>query len=48
MQLGEDIVEEIAKENGYFGLFRLIAGLAIRIPIKYLSEMRRECATQIG
>lgn len=35
-------MEEIAKENGYFGLFRLIAGLAIRIPIEYLSEMRQD------
>jgi ABC-type lipoprotein release transport system permease subunit len=36
IQLGEDIVEDIAKENGFFGLFRLIAHLAIRIPIEYL------------
>jgi macrolide transport system ATP-binding/permease protein len=42
MQLGEDIVPDIAKENGFTGLFRLVADLAIRIPVEYLSEMRRD------
>lgn len=41
-QLGEDVVEDIAKRHGMAGLVRLIADLAIRIPIEYLSEMRRD------
>jgi len=42
VQLGEDIVQDIAKEHGVSGLFRLVADLAIRVPIEYLSEMRRD------
>src|SRR5579863_3467867 len=42
VQLGEDIVQDIAKENGISGLLRLVADLAFRIPIEYLSEMRRD------
>jgi predicted permease len=42
IQLGEDIVEDVAKQNGFFGLFRLIADLAIRIPIEYLTELRQD------
>jgi hypothetical protein len=40
MQLGEDVVEEIAKRHGTAGLIRLVADIAIRVPIEYLSEMR--------
>jgi predicted permease len=39
-QLGEDVVEDIAKRHGAFGLIRLIADIAIRVPLEYLSEMR--------
>ncbi len=39
-QLGEDVVEEIAKRHGAAGLIRLIADIAIRVPLEYLSEMR--------
>src|SRR5580658_9965257 len=42
MQLGEDAVEDIAKRNGVAGLIRLIVDIAIRVPIEYLSEMRRD------
>src|SRR6202166_224299 len=42
MQLGEDIVEEIAREHGVAGLIRLILDIAIRVPAEYLSEMRRD------
>ena len=42
LQLGEDVVEEIAKQHGFMGLIRLIADIAIRVPIEYLSEMRRD------
>jgi putative ABC transport system permease protein len=40
MQLGEDVVEEIAKRHGAAGLIRLLADIAIRVPLEYLSEMR--------
>src|SRR5215813_11340155 len=42
MQLGEDVVEEIAKRHGIPGLIRLIADIAIRVPLEYLSEMRQD------
>jgi len=42
MQLGEDAIKEIAKRNGAAGLFRLLADIAIRLPIEYLSEMRND------
>src|SRR5271154_4951771 len=41
-QLGEDVVEEIAKRQGVAGLIRLIADIAIRVPLEYLSEMRAD------
>ena len=44
MQLGEDAMEEIAKRHGAAGLVRLIADIAIRLPIEYLSEMRQDMA----
>ncbi|HXL23526.1 MAG TPA: ABC transporter permease [Candidatus Dormibacteraeota bacterium] len=40
MQLGEDVVEDIAKRHGAAGLIRLIADIAMRVPMEYLSEMR--------
>jgi putative ABC transport system permease protein len=39
-QLGTDVVEDIAKRQGAAGLIRLIADIAIRVPLEYLSEMR--------
>jgi predicted permease len=42
MQLGEDVVQEIAKRHGAAELIRLIADLAIHLPIEYLSEMRQD------
>ncbi|HEX3472071.1 MAG TPA: ADOP family duplicated permease [Silvibacterium sp.] len=42
MQLGEDVVEQVAKREGAAGLIRLIADIAVRVPIEYLSEMRRD------
>src|SRR5579864_8804397 len=42
MQLGEDVVDDIAKRHGVFGLIRLIADIAIRLPIEYLTEMRHD------
>ncbi|MGB9460736.1 MAG: ABC transporter permease [Candidatus Acidiferrum sp.] len=40
MQLGEDVVKDIAKRDGVAGLIRLIADIAIRVPLEYMSEMR--------
>jgi predicted permease len=40
MQLGEDVLEDIAKRHGVAGLIRLLADIAIRVPVEYLSEMR--------
>jgi macrolide transport system ATP-binding/permease protein len=40
MQLGEDVVKDIAKRHGTLGLIRLIADIAVRVPLEYLSEMR--------
>ncbi len=42
MQVGEDVLQEIAKREGVAGLVRLIADIAIRVPLEYLSEMRRD------
>jgi putative ABC transport system permease protein len=42
MQLGEDVVQDIARRHGVLGLVRLIADIAIRLPIEYLSEMRHD------
>ncbi|HEV2732986.1 MAG TPA: hypothetical protein VGV15_23390, partial [Terriglobales bacterium] len=42
VQLGEDVVEEIASRHGVAGLIRLIADIAMRLPVEYLSEMRRD------
>src|SRR5215475_6405250 len=41
-QLGEDVVEDIAKRHGGAGLIRLIADIAMRILLEYLSEMRSD------
>jgi len=40
MQLGEDVVEDVAKRHGVAGLIRLIADIAVRVPLEYLNEMR--------
>jgi hypothetical protein len=40
LQLGEDVVDDIAKRHGVAGLVRLIADIAIRVPIEYFHEVR--------
>jgi macrolide transport system ATP-binding/permease protein len=40
VQVGEDVIKDIAKRHGTIGLIRLIADIAIRVPFEYLSEMR--------
>ena len=39
-QLGDDVVNEIGVRHGITGLFRLLADIAFRVPVEYLSEMR--------
>jgi hypothetical protein len=40
LQLGEDSIKDIARRHGTAGLIRLIADIAMRVPLEYLSEMR--------
>ena len=44
IQLGEDSVEEIWKRHGFGGLLRLLGDLAVRVPVEYASEIRRDVA----
>ena len=41
-QAGEDVAEEIARRHGALGLLRFIADIAIRVPVEYAAEMRRD------
>jgi predicted permease len=42
MQLGEDVVADIARRHGGAGLVPLIADIAMRVPLEYLNEMRTD------
>ena len=42
LQAGEDAIGEVAKRHGVLGLMRLVADLAMRLPVEYLNEMRRD------
>jgi predicted permease len=42
MQAGEDCIAEVAKRHGIAGVVRLIADLALRLPLEYLSEVGRD------
>ena len=42
MQAGEDSIGEVAKRHGAAGVIRLLADLALRLPLEYLSEMHRD------
>ena len=44
LQLGEDSIDDIWARLGFFGLFRLLVDIAMRLPLEYLSEMRRDVA----
>ncbi len=44
IQLGEDAIEDIWAQHGFFGLIRLIADIAVRVPIEYLAEIRSDLA----
>jgi len=42
LQAGEDAIPDIAKRHGAMGLVRLLADIAVRVPVEYASEMRRD------
>lgn len=42
LRAGEDAIEDIARRQGAMGLVRLIADIAVRVPLEYLSEMRSD------
>jgi len=42
MQLGEDVIHDIARRHGTPGLLRLIVDIALRVSLEYLAEMRRD------
>ena len=42
LQTGEDAIDQVAMRHGVGGLLRLVADLALRLPVEYLSEMRRD------
>jgi len=44
IELGEDAIDDIQAQYGVWGLARLLADIAVRVPIEYLSEMRRDLA----
>ena len=48
MQLGEDVVDDIAKRHGAIGLIRLVADIAVRVPLGYLSESAAICGMRCG
>src|SRR5487761_1247869 len=42
VRLGEDSAPEIWKRHGFFGLVRLLADLAVRIPVEHVAELRQD------
>lgn len=44
VQLGQDAAQEIWKRHGFTGLLRLLGDLAVRVPVEYASEIRRDVA----
>jgi putative ABC transport system permease protein len=42
--LGEDAIDDISAQHGFFGLIRLVADIAVRLQIEYFSEMRQDLA----
>ena len=42
VQVTEDAIDEIWRRDGMFGLLRLLADIAVRVPVEYLAELRRD------
>jgi predicted permease len=41
-RLGEDAVPQAWRRHGWFGLLRLVADIAVRLPVEYLGEIRQD------
>jgi hypothetical protein len=41
-RLGEDAVPDAWRRYGLFGLLRLLADIAVRLPVEYLAEIRQD------
>jgi hypothetical protein len=41
-RLGEDAVPQVWRRHGLWGLVRLVADIAVRLPIEYLGEIRQD------
>src|ERR1017187_9600780 len=41
-RLGEDAVPQVWRRHGWWGLVRLVADIAVRLPIEYLGEIRQD------
>ncbi len=44
IQTGEDAIDDIWARHGFFSVIRLLADIAVRLPVEYLSEMRQDLA----
>ncbi len=44
IQLGDEVIGEIQRRHGVWGLIRLICDIAVRVAAEYASEMRRDVA----
>ena len=42
LQTGEAVMAHLAKRRGWSGMARLLADAAVRLPLEYLTEMRRD------
>jgi macrolide transport system ATP-binding/permease protein len=42
LQTGEAVLAHLAKRRGWSGMARLVADAAVRLPLEYLTEMRRD------
>jgi hypothetical protein len=41
-RMGEDAIPEAWRRYGLFGLLRLLADIAVRLPVEYLTEIRQD------
>ena len=42
LETGEAAMAHLAKRRGWTGMARLLADAAVRLPLEYLTEMRRD------
>ncbi len=41
-RMGEDAIPEVWRQYGVFGLLRLLADIAVRLPVEYFAEIRQD------